>query len=328
MIQKLVSTTVRGIFCSDFVSISAAAVDCSHPNIDKLVIVVHGVGDPEPGETLTKFARSIVEESKPLEEQQSVVWLAEKSTDSKFVKTFAVHKRRIECQGQQIQLAEVFWGDLSRVRKGLFGAIRGIFQILFGLRYVAYVAADQCGGSSHWLKRLGLISSRILHGPVLGVTFFLAILAGAVLSTQLMWANSYKGMLWTQVVLAVCCGVASVTAAIGWKLTHSRVLERFWFWVSVTAMFVAGLMLMKSVLIDPMYPDLAFRETIRPGLIWYCRVLVVLLGFLWLAEIVVLMLMAYCWLLRAFHPRTYPPAIHVAFLLPAMAVEFGDKRCR
>jgi hypothetical protein len=295
-------------------------VDCSHSNIEKLVIVVHGVGDPDPGATLSKFARSIVDETRPLKEQQSVVWLAEKSTESKFVKTFAVHNRQIECEGQQIQLAEVFWGDLSRVRKGLLGAAQGIFQILFGLRYVAYVAADQEGVSAHWLKRLGLISSRILHGPVLGVTFFMAILTGAVLCTQLMWADSYKGVLWTQVVLAACCCVALVTAGIGWKLTHSRVLERFWFWVTVTSVFVAGLMIMKSILIDVMYPDLAFTGTIRPGLIWYCRILAVLCGFLWLVEIVVLSLMAYCWLMSALHPRTYAPAIHVAFLLPALAV--------
>lgn len=295
-------------------------MDCSHNKIDKLVLVVHGVGDPEPGETLTKFARSIVDETHPLEARQDVIWLPEKSNDSNFVTTFATHTRKIHYRGQSVQLAEVFWGDLSRVRKGLFGVVLGLFQILFGLRYVAYVAADQNGAAAHWLKRLGLISSRILHGPVLAVTFFLAILAGAVIGTHLMWPSSYRGVLWTQVVLACCCAAALVTATIGWRTTRSRVVERFWFWVSVTTMFVSGLMVLKIILLNSLYPELAFTDSIRPGLIWYCRVLVVLLGFLWFAEIVVLLAMAYAWLMSIVRSRNYPTALHVAFLLPALAV--------
>lgn len=169
-------------------------MDCNNSQINKLVVVVHGVGDPEPGETLTRFARSICDEAKPLEDHQEVVWLPEKSPDSNYIKTFAAHHRRVQFKDELLQMVEVFWGDLSRVRKGLIGAVQGLFQILFGLRYVAYVAADQIGKPSGWLKHLGLISSRILHGPVLAVTFFLAILTAAVLGTELMWHESYKGV--------------------------------------------------------------------------------------------------------------------------------------
>ncbi len=196
----------------------------------------------------------------------------------------------------------------------------GIFRILFGLRYVAYVAADQPGTAAFWLKRLGLNGARILHGPVLAVSFFLGVLAVAVSGTQMMWAESYKSVLWTQVVLAGCCSFALITSSIGWSITRSRVFERFWFWVNVTAMFVAGLMLIKAGWLDGWVPGLAFHEGIRPGLIWYCRVLVVLLGLLWFAEIVVLIAMGICWAVALFHRKAYRPALHVAFLLPALAV--------
>ena len=149
---------------------------CSNSKATKLVLVVHGVGDPEPGDTLTSFARSIADDEHPLEDHQEVLWLPEKSPDSNFVKTFQTQLRHLHLDGETVQMAEVFWGDLSRVRRGIIGAVVGLFQILFGLRYVAYVAADQVGKSSLYLKQLGLISSRILHGPVLAVTFFLSIL--------------------------------------------------------------------------------------------------------------------------------------------------------
>ncbi len=317
VIRSLLSSKVRRIL---FWKFFAAIVDCNNSQINKLVLVVHGVGDPEPGETLTRFARSIADEAKPLEDHQEVVWLAEKSPDSDYIQTFAAHHRRVQFKDELLQMVEVFWGDQSRVRKGFIGAVLGMFQILFGLRYVAYVAADQIGNPCGWLKQLGLISSRILHGPVLAVTFFLAILTVAVLGTELMWHGSYKGVLWTQIVLGGCCCVGLLTSAIGWQLTSSRVIERFWFWVSVTCLFVAGVMLAKSLLIDARYPEMAFTESIRPGLIWYCRILVVLLGLLWFVEILVLLATAYSWLLSVLQPKTYTPALHVGFLLPALAV--------
>ena len=61
--------------------------------VDQLILVVHGVGDPEPGGPVSTFARSIALESKPLKESRSVVWLNEKAADSSYIKTFPVHVR-------------------------------------------------------------------------------------------------------------------------------------------------------------------------------------------------------------------------------------------
>ena len=293
-----------------------------HPTdqIDKLVIVVHGVGDPAPGETVSEFARSLADGDQPLIEHQETIWLPEKQNEDDIVKRFTSQQRTLRAGNQNIRLADVFWGDLSQVKKGIFGILFGMFQILFGLRYVAYVAADQKIPPARWLQWLGLASSRILHGPVLAIAFFLTILSGAICATQLMWPESYRGVLWTRIVLAGCCLLALAISNVGWNITRSRVVERFWFWVNVTVMFVLGLMIVKTIWIDPAFPDLAFTGAIRPGLIWYCRILIVLLGLLWLAEILVLSAMASSWFLACLHPRVYRPALHVSFLLPALAV--------
>jgi hypothetical protein len=66
---------------------------------DKLVVVVHGVGDPQPGETLSLFTRSIAEEDRPLYEAQQTLWLNEKPDLSESVtqvKTFPAHVRRLQ----------------------------------------------------------------------------------------------------------------------------------------------------------------------------------------------------------------------------------------
>jgi hypothetical protein len=287
---------------------------------DQLIVVVHGVGDPEPGDTLTLFARSIAPHDQPLSERSKTTWLSEKSSETDHVQTFPVHQRSLTLADKTTECCELFWGDLSRVRKGWLGVIDGLFQIIFGLRYVAYVAADQPGPAAYWLKRLGLLTSKILHGPVLAVTAYLALLMVTVCGTHAMWPASYESSVWTQVVLAGCAMVAILASTIGYRLTRSRVVERFLFWLNVTAMFVTGLMFLKSFYIDPYQSHLIHECPIHPGLLWYCRVLLVLLGLLWFIEIQVLIAMAVCWLVSLTHPRAYRPALHVAFLLPALAV--------
>ncbi len=297
-----------------------SAHSCADQEFDKLVLVVHGVGDPDPGDTLTIFARSLAGEDAPLKDHGEAVWLNEKPDNADHIATFQSHVRRMNYNGQKLEFAEVFWGDCSRVSKGIFGAIYGMFQILFGLRYVAYVAGDQNSLSSEWLQRLGLISSRILHGPVLAITYFLALISGGVLGTQLLWKESYKGPLWTAIVLSIICGVALMTAAIGKRITRSRVVERFWFWVNVTTVFISGLLVVKMMILNAAIPEMNQINAEYPGLVWYCRILVVLLGLLWFIETVVVTGLAGCWLLSFLNPKLYRPALSVAFLLPALAV--------
>ena len=131
----------------------------------QIVVVVHGIGDPEPGKTLGILSRSMADQERPYVESPRTTWLLEKSNLSgqasgdSDVKTFPVHQANVYFENRHIELCEAFWGDLSRVNRGWLGVLRGIFQIIFGLRYVAYVAGDQSGKAAFWLKRLGLMSS-------------------------------------------------------------------------------------------------------------------------------------------------------------------------
>jgi hypothetical protein len=55
-------------------------------------------------------------------------------------------------------------------------------------------------------------------------------------------------------------------------------------------------------------------------MIWFCRVLVVLLGLIWFVESIVVAAMGVCWFGAWAHPRVYKPAINLGFLLPALTV--------
>lgn len=288
--------------------------------IEKVVLVIHGVGDPDAGNTLNRFARSLASEEKPLVEKQSTVWLTEKSSVAHRTKTFPTHVRRLQINDTNVEMAEVFWGDLSQVRRGTLGLIHGVFQILFGLRYVAYVAADQQGKGAFYLKKLGLISSRMLHGPVLAVAFFLSLITAAAMATDTMWAGSYKHLAWTHGVVVASAVLSFVLATVGKRLTKSRVVVRFWNWVMTVAFYSILLVVVKAFYIDIYHPEVSCESCQHPGLIWYCRVQIILLGLLWFVESGIVIAMGVCWAAASLHPRVNRPAINVAFLLPALAV--------
>ena len=298
--------------------------DSNKPN--QIMVVVHGVGDPQPGQTLGLLSRSLADQERPYVESPRTTWLVEKSnlaenaTDSSEVKTFPVHQTSVHFEDRNIELCEAFWGDLSRVSRGWLGVLRGIFQIIFGLRYVAYVAADQSGKPAFWLKRLGLISTRILQGPVLAVSVFLGLMIAAVCGSHLVWKHSHTYDHWPQILILACGAFAYLAAEIGSRVTRSRVVERFWYWLKVTTVFVTGITLIRWLWLDDMYPEIAHTCEVHPGVMWYCHVLVVLLGFLWFVEIQVITAMAVCGLLANFNRKNHRPALIIAFLLPALAV--------
>ena len=229
-------------------------------DIDELVLVVHGVGDPEPGATVSSFVRSLADTDAPLSETQHIRWLHDKDSASDHIQTFPSHCRSLELGGRKFEFAEVYWGDLSRVTKGWLGILTGLVQILFGLRYAAYVAADQNVRGGFRLKQLGLISSRILHGPVLAVNVFLLMLTFALSACQFLWGREAMGSTWLNTVLLGCCVLSFVFAITLRLVSKNRIVERFTFWWVVTACFVAALMLVKTFVLNPIFPDLAAHD--------------------------------------------------------------------
>lgn len=278
--------------------------------VDELVLVVHGVGDPQPGETLSLFARSVAESQYPLTEHQEILWLADEPDEDRVrdVQTFPCHTRHLEFGDNRSTLSEIYWGDLSRVKRGLIGIMSGMVSIIFGLRYVAFVASEQSGWAARGLQTLGLICSRMLHGPVLAVNFVLAMLILTVAVTESLWPGSSQVAGWANVLIFGCVLVCLLASFLGWRLTRNSVCHRFWYWVMISALFLDGLMLINLFIHEP-FP-----------LVHYCNIMVTMLGAQWISLVVALLVMVAFWLLAIMQKGTYRPALHVAMILPALAV--------
>jgi hypothetical protein len=289
---------------------------------EHVVLVIHGVGDPQPGETLSLFARSIARPDQPLVERQETIWLNEKSESGSLVQTFGANLRHLAFGSDRACLAEVFWGDVSRVRKGIIGAMVGLVEIVFGLHYVAFVAAHQRSPAAYALQQFGTLATSILHGPVLAITYFLALMTITLAGTELAWSESHRAEFWARILIVGCCGVAWSSGWLGDKLTRNNGIKSFWYWVQVLATFMLGLAMVKMLWLDWQLPHLMATNRIKPGLIWYCDVLVMFLGMLWLVEMIVLMAMSVVWLVALLTPGVHRRGLHIAFLLPALAVGF------
>ena len=280
--------------------------------VDELVVVVHGVGDPQPGETLSLFARSIAESRHPLTEHQEVLWLADQTGDlrERDVGTFPCHIRHLAFGTNRSTLAELYWGDLSRVKRGILGVVQGMVSIVFGLRYVAFVASEQPGWAARMLQILGLICSRLLHGPVLAVDFVLALLMASVFATEALWPGSSQVVHWANLLILGCGSFCLLASFLGWRMSRNSVTHRFWFWVMVTAVMVAVLMIFNLVFNRPL------------PLVAYCNVIVTMLGAQWVTLVITLLLMMFFWAVALLQKCNYRPALHVALILPAVAVGF------
>lgn len=251
-------------------------------------------------------------------ETNEVLWLHEDSDRGRFATAFPVHVRSTQAGGRTV-FAEVFWGDLSQLRRGIFGLVRGMFELVFGLRYVAYVAGDQPGRAARLLQWLGLVSARALHGPVLAVNFVLATVILAMAGTELLWPGYSKKAAWSSLVIFVNVVTTLVIATSAWRIATNRIIERFWFWVIITSMFLGTVLTLN--LLPSSGGNIADLEVDSSRqLYWYARVLVVTMGLLWFSLMVMVMVMGVSWLIAKTHSRCHRRGLDIALLLPMLAV--------
>ncbi len=206
-------------------------------SMNELVLVVHGVGDPAPGETISLLARSTCSASRPMVETHEVLWLHEDSDRGRFATSFPVHLRSSKSASHRTVFAEVFWGDLSQLRRGIIGTFRGLLELVFGLRYVAFVAADQSGKAARLLQWLGLVTARALHGPLLAVNLVLALLMLAMAVTEVLSPQSSDKAAWSSILVFIVVSTTLMAAVPVWRMAANSIQERFWFWVMVTALY-------------------------------------------------------------------------------------------
>lgn len=160
------------------------------------VVVVHGIGDPEPGDALRSLIDGLVATT-PLRESGPRSWESREqpgdaSSGNPLVDSYLVWRASMDTtpdagpERASVHLREVYWGDLSRVRGSAMALVYALFDLIFGLRHIVYAAqesAKRACESGLGLVRLGNLLSSIALWLARGPMFALNVLVAVVAAT-------------------------------------------------------------------------------------------------------------------------------------------------
>jgi hypothetical protein len=161
------------------------------------VLLVHGVGDPAPGDVLRKFTSSLaLHENSGLTLEGPIVErrLEDRSQPPSPVRHFfPLHLLTGRLRNREVVFAEVFWGEASRVAPGVMGVLRALFELIFGLE--AVVTGNTRGGRASGLERLSVIFARLgsetLRGPVFAANVLLGLGVATALAGGLLLGKDF-----------------------------------------------------------------------------------------------------------------------------------------
>ena len=158
------------------------------------VVVVHGVGDPLPGDALGSLVQGLVGTT-PLREVaprtvEQRVEPHDAAQGSALVNCYPVSSATLRLEGgstaDDVDVREVYWGDLARIKGSALGMLYALFDFIFGLKHIvtaartASLAATADGG---WPRRFVDLGNRAAGAAlwfVRGPLFALNLLAAAV----------------------------------------------------------------------------------------------------------------------------------------------------
>lgn len=212
------------------------------------IVVVHGVGDPLPGDALRRLIEGLQagdeHSSFRLDGAVTVGHLDapnEPHAESDKVNGFPITraslideinttKRRHECW-------EVYWGDLSRVKQSVSALLYSLFDLIFGLRHIVEeatrLAPPRLGRWSGYLASTSLWTAR---GPMFAVNIQLAITC-LIYAGLLLAPAKLKPEQWAP---QVAMGVASATVVAAGCLAWVRVKRLEWSQATAGAMVIVG----------------------------------------------------------------------------------------
>jgi len=281
---------------------------------DHLVLVVHGVGDPKPGETVDLFARSLADPDAPLESHGTVHWLEEPRGEPRNRNCFPVHTHRLLRGDQSAYLSEVFWGDISHVRAGRFGLFQGLLAVLFGLRFVAHQAASQRGWAARMLRWTGDRCADLLEAPLAAVNVIMAVLmivGVALLRFAEPVYNNWQFANW--IVMGTALLTLGIAVMRAWRTVGPR-FRGFYWWVGFWAFDLA---LLAGYQIG--WPHKLATTSV---ILWHAEIVIHVLEMVWLLLTLMVASMFLWWGLARWRPGNWPRGIDAGLLLPALTVGF------
>ena len=196
----------------------------SHENVG--VIVIHGVGDCEPGwisHYVVDRLRARCEALKP--QEFSEAYQLEDRGRTKPGSFFPAYVRRASLgEGRPISFLELYWADLSKTTAGPFYYILAALRLFYEAPFIlAHSFMHQNKSGYHYvLKRLVLAATWLLRWPIAGMNTTAFVCSIAVIAL-------HKADLLGVVPLPVTlCAILAVLAILGFAIAHWRMHHDLW----------------------------------------------------------------------------------------------------
>ncbi|WP_300040524.1 hypothetical protein [uncultured Paracoccus sp.] len=239
-----------------------------------LILIVHGIGEQAPGETIDALTGGAVQElglPGPIEGRTEMI--AEQVEDSEQLNLFpctirrtvlAASDRNKLSKDQEIMAAEVYWSDLSPAPRGAFGTAFDLLRTVLGLGYLAMDNADDSASAVDIWSRRGVYGFVWIFYALIAPMNALLLLASLALLVDnfVIRIGSGAGQLPGSLLIA-CVAATALLAGLFWRARIRRPSSSY-----MLRAFMAGLaglagLLIIAALAAWMVPDAGWLNAMR-----------------------------------------------------------------
>ncbi|MGO8898085.1 MAG: hypothetical protein ACLQU5_07015 [Isosphaeraceae bacterium] len=232
------------------------------------IVVVHGVGDTDPGHTIDAVAGPMMQVNPCLsfDNCKLVFDVGEQTQDGKKA-DFPVFLRRGRAGNENVSLFECYWADLTRVGTGTPQFLVELFRVVYGIRHLAIQATSVPGKASCFLNLLYRLVLFLLQGPIFALMIFMSSQSIAYLT--FFESERYRpiGRVPGALALMLHCAVLGGVAGWLWSSARANPLRRplTWQWLAAisVALGLVGLLRCAGYL-DYIYDQSLFEATVNP----------------------------------------------------------------
>ena len=175
-----------------------SAAEASNAKLERIaIVVIHGVGEAEPGQCTASVVQTLSNEPGVVvdpvaevlllpDEPRSTATTTDESGQhaaKNAAPTFSVLLRQATVQDRaQLTFAELHWADLTRVGSGRIASMLGLFRVIFEAHYVIdAMLHPRLGWAVRGLRIVLLWLSWLMRGPIVGFTIATAAVFWAAL---------------------------------------------------------------------------------------------------------------------------------------------------
>ncbi len=190
------------------------------------VIVIHGVGECEPGWTSHYIVDRLRARCSALQAQVFLEsYLLEDRGRTKPGSFFPAYVRRASLgEGRPVSFLELYWADLSKTTEGPFYYILAALRLFYEAPFIlAHSFMHQNKSGYHYvLKRLILAATWLLRWPIAGMNTTAFVCALAVIGLN---RAGWLGLVPLPVTL---CAILTLLAIAGFAIAHWRMHHDLW----------------------------------------------------------------------------------------------------